>query len=150
MPGQRLLWWGCNAAVPVGHHTQPPKQRLRVALSSNGCLPGEFTTGKEELLPTPAKSWMLLFVATAAKDNRLSSCSLAAKRAWAASHYAVHCVQVASKLIAEEMRGRRTGYVPADEGVVDLGLLHLPAVSDCHSTWCACVLECMCTGVLVC
>lgn len=42
------------------------------------------------------------------------------------------CLQVASKLIAEEMRGRRTGFVPADEGVVDLGLLHLPPVSACR------------------
>lgn len=39
------------------------------------------------------------------------------------------CCQVASKLIAEEMRGRRTGFMPADESVIDLGLLHLPAVS---------------------
>ena len=35
--------------------------------------------------------------------------------------------QVASKLIGNEMKGRRTGYMAADEGVEDLHLLYLPA-----------------------
>lgn len=36
--------------------------------------------------------------------------------------------QVASKLIALEMRGRRTGFMPAYGGVEELGLLQVPQV----------------------
>jgi len=35
--------------------------------------------------------------------------------------------QVASKLVGNEMKARRIGYIPADEGVEGLGLLTLPA-----------------------